>query len=86
MNSSQQKLVWQRISSAREDLEDRVEEQAARIAALEAGLKEAKGLIELWHNWNPVGILTIKEQEIAWILYQKSPEIKRINALLKAAK
>ena len=41
-------------------------------------LEDAKNLIHLWHNMGNVDI----EDDRAWDLYQKSPEMKRINETL----
>ena len=44
---SRQKRIWQSISSAREDLEKRIEEQAARIAELQSCLRNMKKVTRL---------------------------------------
>jgi len=51
---------------------------AARLAE---ALREAVTLVRLWHN------MPIRDEALAasnWDLYQSSPEMKRINAVLRA--
>ncbi len=67
----------------------RADEAAAEYAALQAenarlreALTEAVSLIKAWHNIDRRRILTEKEYDAMWQLYQQSPEMRRINAVL----
>lgn len=53
------------------------------IEELEETLYQAKDIIKAWHNIDKMGLLTKEQAERIWELYQGSPEMKRINDVLK---